>query len=119
MIYECVNCGLTSPVKMGKCHKCNEWNCFEEKKESKKNKLKLLVSNKLSDLKTVSNEQIESSIIEMDRVLGGGFQLAQPYCLVANQGLASQLWPYSLLLISPIQILFYMYQPRSQYHKLI
>ena len=58
MIYECVKCGLTSPVKMGKCHKCNQWNCFEEKKESKKNNLKLLVSNKLSDLKTVSNEQI-------------------------------------------------------------
>ena len=87
MIYECVKCGLTSPVKMGKCHKCNEWNCFEEKKESKKNNLKLLVSNKLSDLKTVSNEQIESSIIEMDRVLGGGFTVGSTILLGGEPGI--------------------------------
>ena len=87
MIYECIKCGLTSPVKMGKCHKCNEWNCFEEKISNKKNNLKLLVSNKLSDIGSVQNNQISCSIIEMDRVLGGGFMTGSSVLLGGEPGI--------------------------------
>ncbi len=75
----CRNCGYASPKWLGKCPACNEWNSFiEEETESltadsgygslPMNESPLSIDAIEADEK----ERIETEVLEMDRVLGGG-----------------------------------------------
>src|SRR6056297_314921 len=82
--FECSNCGYISPKWNGSCPSCGEWNTFVEKTVSKgksstnhKAKVEGLESTaapqKLEDVETSEKTRFTSNILELDRVLGGGF----------------------------------------------
>ncbi|MCQ4725362.1 DNA repair protein RadA [Anaerotignum faecicola] len=82
-IYVCSNCGNKSARWMGVCHKCGEYNTFEEKIEtSGKTGIKTSAIQtgsrtgasftRLKNVETNSSQRIVTSINEFNRVVGGG-----------------------------------------------
>ncbi|MFP4527617.1 MAG: DNA repair protein RadA [Candidatus Kapaibacterium sp.] len=76
-IYECQQCGATSPRWAGKCTACGAWNSFVEKETvaTKKYKAVRQKSPEIVTLESISTEEdfrIMTGISELDRVLGGG-----------------------------------------------
>ncbi len=74
--YICQNCGYESPRWLGKCPNCEKWNSFLE--EISEPKIKR-VSNKsiintsfLAEVIPQEEPRINTKLIELDRVLGGG-----------------------------------------------
>ena len=81
--YVCRECGYNSPKYLGKCPNCGNWSTMEEFKETTSNtKRPSLVQQSEEAHKTkpmrldqVSYERVnrvQTSISELDRVLGGG-----------------------------------------------
>lgn len=81
--YICQNCGQSSSKWIGKCPGCGEWNTMVEevvqsnyRKSSRKSgrKFDLNITNlkKISDISGVDEVRINTSIEELDRVLGSG-----------------------------------------------
>ena len=81
--YICQNCGYVSVRWLGKCPECSSWNTFVEevvstdkrRVSSKKNNDALLnMTNlaKVSEIDVREDKRISTSIVELDRVLGGG-----------------------------------------------
>ncbi len=82
ILFECENCGYSSPKWMGTCPSCNEWNTFsetiEQKKGYKKHKVDFAKTGqqdviRLSEVDRSFQERRTSNLSEFDRVLGGGF----------------------------------------------
>ncbi len=79
-IYECQNCGAQYPKWSGRCLECGQWGTLREdirdsKKMVEKNLLSNLDSASIIDLSKIKDTQairLESGILEVDRVLGGG-----------------------------------------------
>jgi DNA repair protein RadA/Sms len=82
--YVCDNCGHTTTKWMGNCPNCGEWHTFrefevEKNKSSSKHKAKLDGNQKveapqaLKDIEYTEEARFHSRIVELDRVLGGGF----------------------------------------------
>lgn len=81
----CGECGHTSTKWLGNCPNCGSWHTFKEytidrsSKSEKKHKGKVdglqksPPPQKLKDIETKSEERFLSNILELDRVLGGGF----------------------------------------------
>jgi DNA repair protein RadA/Sms len=79
--YVCNQCGAVSPKWGGQCIDCGEWNCLVEQLEENSSpqtgrfagyagtEIKL---QKLSEVKLTDTARIETSLTELDRVLGGG-----------------------------------------------
>ncbi len=74
--YVCTVCGYRSPIKLGKCPECGNWNSFVEMESDGRNK-----KNKISPVKPLSitsqtvklvEKRIKTGMEEFDRVLGGG-----------------------------------------------
>ncbi len=80
VLFECQNCGLTTPKWMGKCTNCGSWDSFAELNEHQQEVIKQTKSATSSSAKAVSiNEIIENEVYrysslddELDMVLGGG-----------------------------------------------
>ncbi len=73
--YICSNCGYESSGWLGKCPSCSEWNSFEEIVElsvKKTHRTADLRLKKIDEIEDDSSERIDTGIIEMNRVLGGG-----------------------------------------------
>ena len=77
-LYFCQNCGHEETKWLGQCPACKEWNTFVEEKVSvtKSSSVKLSTSESeilpLSKIKSDDHIRINTSIGELDRVLGGG-----------------------------------------------
>lgn len=79
-VYVCSNCGNKTPKWMGFCSRCNEYNTFEEKKESATSKksqqtqfnTSLKGAKRLKSVETGNSDRIITSINEFNRVVGGG-----------------------------------------------
>ncbi|MEO1958295.1 MAG: DNA repair protein RadA, partial [Nautiliaceae bacterium] len=72
-VFECVECGYTSPKWMGKCPGCGAWDSFIEAKEKKKRKISS--KSKILKLDEIEKEEIKrfsTGNSELDLVLGGG-----------------------------------------------
>lgn len=76
-IFFCQNCGHEENKWLGQCPMCKEWNTFVEEKVSvtksttaKTTRQAEVVS--LSEVSTNDSSRIQTSIKELDRVLGGG-----------------------------------------------
>jgi DNA repair protein RadA/Sms len=77
-VYVCQECGAHSPQYMGRCPECGEWNSLVEEMVSPQEKEQL--SKKVDSAEMVSVDQVEANktkrintgIVELDRVLGGG-----------------------------------------------
>src|SRR6185369_1630707 len=84
--YNCQQCGYSSPKWLGKCPSCLGWNCFSEEKKldfrvssisALRDDLKVLgdISEPWVDLdqdQTKEEERLQTGIVELDQVLGGG-----------------------------------------------
>ena len=76
-VYICSNCGYKTSKWMGKCPQCDQWDSLEESIETKSSRTVSLAeptvkSEKLINVKTVSEYRYITGIEEFDRVLGGG-----------------------------------------------
>ncbi len=80
VLFECQNCGLTTPKWMGKCTNCGSWDSFIELNEHQQEVIKQTKSPTSSSTKAVSiNDIVENEVYryssldnELDMVLGGG-----------------------------------------------
>ncbi len=79
--FVCSECGYSTPKWLGKCPTCGSWNTFNEEANVEPSRynpkgVKAMGSTqspqKLSDIKSDSDERISSGIKELDNVLGGG-----------------------------------------------
>jgi DNA repair protein RadA/Sms len=79
-IYTCQNCGSQSAKWLGKCPDCNSWNSFVEEDyaypPSGKPKERAALYKEepvlLKDVQIKESNRIQTDIVELDRVLGGG-----------------------------------------------
>ena len=80
-VFVCTECGYISPKWAGKCTGCGEWNTMQEEIQTQdKNAAKrassalinAAIPQRLSEIKTESENRIKTGISELDRVLGGG-----------------------------------------------
>lgn len=91
IIFECSNCGYTSPKWLGKCTKCGAWNTFEEVEQATtkpiEQKNKIISTNDtptlLKDISDLKLERILLNNSELDRVLGGGIM---PFSVILFAG---------------------------------
>ncbi|MBA4536988.1 DNA repair protein RadA [Bacillus aquiflavi] len=82
--YICQECGYESPKWMGKCPGCNQWNKMVEEIEhtgrgrrgafahSYDDSSVLSKATPITSIETVSEPRIQTELIELNRVLGGG-----------------------------------------------
>ena len=80
-IYFCKNCGNEVSKWVGKCPGCGAWNTMVEELKASKSAPKftqsafsnqMTVPKKITDIKTLEEERIQTSISELNRALGGG-----------------------------------------------
>jgi len=83
--YLCSECGHSSAKWLGNCPSCGKWHTFKEfrvdrkKSSSKSHKSKIAGLEKaesprpLNEISTQNEARFPSNILELDRVLGGGF----------------------------------------------
>ena len=78
-IYVCQSCGAKSPKWEGRCASCGQWNTLaEEVKDNSLNKKRsslfhtTSVISSLSENLNIKTRRFQTSISELDRVLGGG-----------------------------------------------
>lgn len=79
VIYVCQNCGAKESKWVGKCSTCGEWNSFVEEVEvTGKGKGNALIGQsaskalRLSEIKSNTDERMDTGDNELNRVLGGG-----------------------------------------------
>ncbi len=76
-VFVCSDCGQESPKWMGKCPGCGAWNTLHEEKSVNLTKnTRSQKEGKVQSLAQVSGEnrqRLLSGLVELDRVLGGGF----------------------------------------------
>jgi len=80
ILFECQNCGLTTPKWMGKCTNCGGWDSFIELNEHQQDVVKKTKSTSSASAKAVSINDVKEDFIyryssldsELDGVLGGG-----------------------------------------------
>ncbi|MEA3228991.1 MAG: DNA repair protein RadA [Campylobacterota bacterium] len=81
ILFECQNCGLTTPKWMGKCTNCGGWDSFIELNEHQQDVVKKTKStSSSSSVKAISIKDVKEDYIfryssldsELDGVLGGG-----------------------------------------------
>ncbi len=80
ILFECQNCGLTTPKWMGKCTNCGSWDSFIELNEHQQEVIKQTKTTSPSSAKAISiNDIVENEVYryssldnELDMVLGGG-----------------------------------------------
>jgi DNA repair protein RadA/Sms len=81
-VFVCQNCGAESPKWVGKCYACGEWNTYVEEisitGRTKDKRLSLSLGNDKQKPVNVSSvmvndiPRIDTEIVELNRVLGGG-----------------------------------------------
>ncbi|BAH05208.1 DNA repair protein RadA [Clostridium kluyveri] len=76
-IFICQQCGYQSPKWLGKCPSCNNWNSMiEELKPTKGACFSNLgfesMPKSINDIKSGEHERLDTGIMELNRVLGGG-----------------------------------------------
>lgn len=81
-IYACQSCGSQSPKWLGKCPDCNQWNTFVEETFSNTAPQKTPEGHffslttdtpyPLNEITLVDQPRFTSTLVELDRVLGGG-----------------------------------------------
>lgn len=78
-VFVCNECGYESSKWLGKCPACSQWNTFFEEKivgsgsNSKNNNKEKNEVIKLNQVEKKASVRIKTGVMELDRVLGGGF----------------------------------------------
>lgn len=89
--YVCQSCAYESPRWIGKCPSCGEWNTLVEELIQKLSARKVITSSKieaipLSKIDFSDDQRLQSSIVEFDRVLGGGIVLGSVVLIGGDPG---------------------------------
>jgi DNA repair protein RadA/Sms len=81
-IFSCQNCGYQSPKWLGRCPECEKWNTLAEEAVGRSDMpderplangiVQPGLLQRLSDIKPNNISRVSTSIVELDRVLGGG-----------------------------------------------
>lgn len=80
-VYICQNCGVDSAKWIGKCPSCGEWNSYVEEIISKDKTAPIILGGfevtkqkpiRLHNVETSEETRIDTSSVELNRVLGGG-----------------------------------------------
>ncbi len=75
ILYQCGNCGYTSPGMLGKCPECGEWNSFTPVQNDPLLSTRVAPQAKpvaLFELSDQESHRCPTQLEEVDRVLGGG-----------------------------------------------
>lgn len=88
IIYQCQNCGYSSPKWLGKCPDCGAWNSFtEEQRVTKLKSQKTATPVALSDIEASTGSRHSTEILELDRTLGGGVVLGSVVLIGGDPGI--------------------------------
>ena len=73
-MFKCKECGYRTLKWLGKCPECGSWESFikEKKEKTKSSKINYVKPQYINEIKTAGKERINTSILEFDRVIGGG-----------------------------------------------
>ena len=91
--YFCTQCGYESIKWAGRCPGCGEWNSFVEELKPSKSETRTLSSasavnsgrlERIKDVKETNYERIQTSMNELNQLLGGGF-VKDSFTLIAGE----------------------------------
>lgn len=91
--YFCTQCGYESIKWAGRCPGCGEWNSFVEELKPSKSEARTLSSasavnsgrlERIKDVKETNYERIQTSMNELNQLLGGGF-VKDSFTLIAGE----------------------------------
>jgi DNA repair protein RadA/Sms len=92
-VFSCQNCGYQSPKWSGRCPDCSSWNSFvEEDYAAPSNKTKERTSLYkeepvlLKDVLVKDDARLETEMLELDRVLGGGIVVGSVVLIGGDPG---------------------------------
>ncbi len=87
-LFQCQNCGYSSPKWLGKCPDCSEWNSFtEEERVSRLKTRKTAEPVALSDITHTEGDRYSTDINELDRTLGGGVVMGSVVLVGGDPGI--------------------------------
>lgn len=95
-VFSCSNCGASFPKWSGRCTACGQWETLIQtivanKKEQRKQIAAANVALPIIDFKNVNStataQRLPTGLVELDRVLGGGFVPASLTLLVGEPGI--------------------------------
>jgi DNA repair protein RadA/Sms len=88
ILYQCQNCGYSTPKWLGKCPDCGEWNSFvEEERVTKLKSQKTAEPVTLSEISSSKGSRYSTEIIELDRTLGGGVVMGSVVLIGGDPGI--------------------------------
>ena len=88
VLFQCQNCGHSSPKWLGKCPNCSEWNSFtEEQRVTKLKKQKSAEPVALPDISSSQDSRFSTGIRELDRTLGGGVVMGSVVLIGGDPGI--------------------------------
>jgi DNA repair protein RadA/Sms len=92
-IYVCQQCGYQSPNFLGRCPECGTWNSLVEQitanrsSSSTRTQLKLPEPINLSQVEKTHYARLDSKIVELNRVLGGGIVMGSIVLVSGDPGI--------------------------------
>ena len=88
IVYQCQNCGYSSPKWLGKCPDCGEWNSFtEEERITKLKSRKTAEPVTLTEVTASHDSRYSTEISELDRTLGGGVVMGSVVLIGGDPGI--------------------------------
>ncbi len=88
ILYQCQNCGYSTPKWLGKCPDCGEWNSFvEEERITKLKSQKTAEPIALSEVAASTGSRHSTEIKELDRTLGGGVVMGSVVLIGGDPGI--------------------------------
>jgi DNA repair protein RadA/Sms len=114
-VYTCQSCGAESAKWLGRCPSCNSWNTFvEEIVRSSPSKASvplprgLAKPQKISDITFNREQRTNTSIVELNRVLGGGLVRGSLVLLGGEPGIGKSTLALQLALNLPEKTILYI-----------
>jgi DNA repair protein RadA/Sms len=91
-MYVCQECGATYPKWSGKCIQCEKWNTLVEERIKKSQRGAVserseAAFTRLSEIEAAGDFRMQSSLDELDRVLGGGLVAGSSVLLAGDPGI--------------------------------
>lgn len=85
-LHVCRECGTTSPRWIGRCPGCGEWNTLDEQTLPSPHTIERAFAAPLREVRGLGEVLVPSGVVELDRVLGGGFTRGSTTLLFGEPG---------------------------------
>lgn len=114
--YVCTSCGRNEPKWMGKCPTCGQWNTYEEETITCDTKTVNNINNiqissqvlNLSDVSVSKTIRIDTSLKELNRVLGGGLMSGSSVLLGGEPGIGKSTLVLQLACLGKLKNVLYI-----------